>query len=217
MAGIIPACAGSTLSNLKYWRTDGDHPRMCGEHFSCVSIFTMSPGSSPHVRGAQANPSRPAKRPGIIPACAGSTTAPHMRERMCWDHPRMCGEHCSLRCLLFARAGSSPHVRGAPVNYNTGGASAGIIPACAGSTANWTRLSCPQRDHPRMCGEHFADGTCVEPFQGSSPHVRGARHPAPAAVRGVGIIPACAGSTIWVWRCCAVCRDHPRMCGEHLR
>ena len=30
----------------------------------------------------------------------------------------------------------------------------GIIPACAGSTSAIAYYSCPERDHPRMCGEH---------------------------------------------------------------
>ena len=50
--GIIPACAGSTSRLGEYRDCRRDHPRMCGEHFIRASIFAMSPGSSPHVRGA---------------------------------------------------------------------------------------------------------------------------------------------------------------------
>ena len=76
-------------------------------------------------------------------------------------------------------------------------------------------MTCPRRDHPRMCGEHSFNIHQFAGEQGSSPHVRGAR----VAVRvfpyswgssphvrgapkgrsgskdGTGIIPACAGST----------------------
>ena len=32
----------------------------------------------------------------------------------------------------------------------------------------------------------------------------------------LGIIPACAGSTSSLFVSCALVRDHPRMCGEHV-
>ena len=67
-----------------------------------------------------------------------------------------------------------------------------------------------------MCGEHWLRTKASSLSTGSSPHVRGALWVCHAKLLTLGIIPACAGSTIWVWRCCAVCRDHPRMCGEHV-
>ena len=73
MSGIIPACAGSTLSYCGDNLTDGDHPRMCGEHLMVEGVYIATAGSSPHVRGARAPPYRVHKFPGIIPACAGST------------------------------------------------------------------------------------------------------------------------------------------------
>ena len=175
--GIIPACAGSTVSALIH--------------------ETLSAGSSPHARGApmrsRGAPSMASDHPrmrgehpypahhwhrhrGIIPACAGSTvmasrafvwcsgSSPHARGAR-----RVCGSH-----RLFAR-GSSPHARGARTAY---------------------RRSFPQsRDHPRMRGEHrrlaairhlrpgiipaCAGSTGRKAGQqllneGSSPHARGA-------------------------------------------
>ena len=50
--GIIPACAGSTISYAILRFDSWDHPRMCGEHLNVnVLVFKMR-GSSPHVRGA---------------------------------------------------------------------------------------------------------------------------------------------------------------------
>ena len=46
---------------------------MCGEHYKAVSRETFDPGSSPHVRGALQGRIARDVRPGIIPACAGST------------------------------------------------------------------------------------------------------------------------------------------------
>ena len=50
-------------------------------------------------------------------------------------------------------------------------------------------------DHPRMCGEHQPFFTKMRVWQGSSPHVRGARPKLLVTSTGDGIIPACAGST----------------------
>ena len=71
----------------------GDHPRMCGEHWTAPGTRQPSLGSSPHVRGAQRQ-FRYHKLPsGIIPACAGSTHCPPTHLVSARDHPRMCGEH----------------------------------------------------------------------------------------------------------------------------
>ena len=53
--------------------------------------------------------------------------------------------------------------------------------------------------------------------RGSSPHVRGALNRACAVCAVVGIIPACAGSTVSVPNTTPQSWDHPRMCGEHPR
>ena len=51
-AGIIPACAGSTVIPGVEERLAGDHPRMCGEHRQHGHRRDRLRGSSPHVRGA---------------------------------------------------------------------------------------------------------------------------------------------------------------------
>ena len=112
--------------------------------------------------------------------------------------------------------GSSPHVRGARSATATGISCWGIIPACAGSTTNVLSDEAFVRDHPRMCGEHaFLRGRQLAE-SGSSPHVRGARVFARPTVGGIGIIPACAGSTEGCACPLSLDGDHPRMCGEHI-
>ena len=66
-----------------------------------------------------------------------------------------------------------------------------------------------------MCGEHYGDSDFVNELEGSSPHVRGARFIKSATQDAVGIIPACAGSTVEQLFLTTVIGDHPRMCGEH--
>ena len=175
LAGIIPACAGSTiLENIGHgypqgssphargapelaidtFGADVDHPRMRGEHELSLLVTVCFFG--------------------IIPACAGST--------------RRLGSEMS--CVR----GSSPHARGAPAAGVRSTHSLRIIPACAGSTA---ARAC-EGDHPRMRGEHKWAGfgrserrgiipACAGSthpcaavwavFRGSSPHARGARAP----------------------------------------
>ena len=129
----------------------------------------------------------------------------------------MCGEHVSAGLKTVSSGGSSPHVRGARWHGHVDLVPVGIIPACAGSTTCCRPVWCSSRDHPRMCGEH---AHVVDPHTaplGSSPHVRGAPDSGFDVAVESGIIPACAGSTRKRARIGLSCRDHPRMCGEHLR
>ena len=173
-SGIIPACAGSTTVGKTKLLFIWDHPRMCGEHELGDFAAFLDQGSSPHVRGALRQTQRQGQRPGIIPACAGSTpsnTTPRATTR---DHPRMCGEHFNCEEVALMRVGSSPHVRGAHLDRRLPRRESGIIPACAGSTWPASPPWHSSWDHPRMCGEHFIFGGDLPLTEGSSPHVRGA-------------------------------------------
>ena len=132
--GIIPACAGSTITLNLSTSTGRDHPRMCGEHLLPVSLLFCSPGSSPHVRGALGITQSDVADAGIIPACAGSTRTRLVPCRGNRDHPRMCGEHLIVPEISLVVSGSSPHVRGALRVRRVVVGHLGIIPACAGST-----------------------------------------------------------------------------------
>ena len=188
---------------------------MCGEHTDDDYNGTYSTGSSPHVRGAPRGSGRFGRAGGIIPACAGSTPSPNYPCCSGRDHPRMCGEHAIIKRSTNSDAGSSPHVRGARGRFSRSIPHDGIIPACAGSTMVAGRHSTPSRDHPRMCGEHAVKVWRLHLFLGSSPHVRGAHVDRIGLLGHLGIIPACAGSTVGLFVCCLFVWDHPRMCGEH--
>ena len=127
----------------------------------------------------------------------------------------MCGEHPVSTPLGVMVAGSSPHVRGAPVRQMDDGSGRGIIPACAGSTTYSFCGIVTYWDHPRMCGEHVHSARLVTSAVGSSPHVRGALLDVHFLLLYMGIIPACAGSTSSTQSRAQPPRDHPRMCGEH--
>ena len=128
----------------------------------------------------------------------------------------MCGEHVGVLVVARVLRGSSPHVRGAPVDIYRFTVVLGIIPACAGSTYRKTTRKPRGGDHPRMCGEHTANAPTPKTIVGSSPHVRGARTRVFDSCEETGIIPACAGSTRESGRWPRTPWDHPRMCGEHF-
>ena len=217
MNGIIPACAGSTFRPRGHVSGYRDHPRMCGEHRTSWPNCEAKAGSSPYVRGARSGGSSVSLLMGIIPACAGSTKGAFGIQGRHWDHPRMCGEHALNEMKIPREVGSSPHVRGARGSCVVPERVGGIIPACAGSTKGSMTVKSTLRDHPRMCGEHVVSEHLHGHVQGSSPHVRGARHAIFVEFELDGIIPACAGSTPRHGSSPACRRDHPRMCGEHNR
>ena len=92
-AGIIPACAGSTMDGLGGHHAHRDHPRMRGEHPAGTPQARDRRGSSPHARGALTVRCSACSGSRIIPACAGSTPSRQRSPRPSWDHPRMRGEH----------------------------------------------------------------------------------------------------------------------------
>ena len=71
--GIIPACAGNTISGRITSGKCGDHPRMRGEHVLALGELSNAQGSSPHARGTPDSIVSTEKLDGIIPACAGNT------------------------------------------------------------------------------------------------------------------------------------------------
>ena len=127
----------------------------------------------------------------------------------------MCGEHFHYDAHVRAGVGSSPRVRGTPKPETIFCKLRGIIPACAGNTSSTTPSPRPNRDHPRVCGEHLDDKTLYARQQGSSPRVRGTPRPPSNALNPTGIIPACAGNTSRMQSRAQAPRDHPRVCGEH--
>ena len=190
---------------------------MRGEHEG--RGFQPSPvgGSSPRARGARADALTCQRAHGIIPACAGSTTA--WAAPVVWpgDHPRVRGEHDACSRCGGTGWGSSPRARGAQHPRCRQGRPAGIIPACAGSTGLRRTAGAPTWDHPRVRGEHGHGASSAMRARGSSPRARGARCDQRLTRGPVGIIPACAGSTGHSRRRSGARRDHPRVRGEHGR
>ena len=190
---------------------------MRGEHYTREPSKLGRRGSSPHARGAPLLHRQCGVRRGIIPACAGSTKLLRFSYTQRGDHPRMRGEHAERMHWMEAHQGSSPHARGAHAPRQAPAPRQGIIPACAGSTSRAVATVQDGENHPRMRGEHYVPLAIIRLISGSSPHARGARVADLRSVPSLGIIPACAGSTLEPKWEGDVRGDHPRMRGEHRR
>ena len=176
-------------------RPSSDHPRIRGEHILLFRRCGGVRGSSPHTRGAL----------DVTGGDWGVET----------DHPRIRGEHEPTNTDAQSEAGSSPHTRGALQVDDETRQPSGIIPAYAGSTPGLVVDERPERDHPRIRGEHFGIFPFRRKYLGSSPHTRGAQGRDEGCGDEDGIIPAYAGST-GSCRPTRPCReDHPRIRGEH--
>ena len=172
-------------------------------------------GSSPRMRGTHANRTPYYVRCGIIPAYAGNTALALSDACLAWDHPRVCGEHEAAFLHACGHRGSSPRMRGTQENHVSNHIAGGIIPAYAGNTRRTVPSCRPDRDHPRVCGEHFWRVAWYRAGTGSSPRMRGTHAAVVRDVLRCGIIPAYAGNTSAVLSIGVVDRDHPRVCGEH--
>ena len=213
--GIIPACAGNTLTNGYTNADERDHPRMRGEHASAPPRGALNLGSSPHARGTPTLTACTRGLCGIIPACAGNTSKLTSLLEGYKDHPRMRGEHCCFSPGISGVPGSSPHARGTQIYGVRCAPMLGIIPACAGNTHARTCARLRAKDHPRMRGEHSGNAYGEIVHLGSSPHARGTPNKEGTNGRRPGIIPACAGNTQVLSEYETSSGDHPRMRGEH--
>ena len=132
--GIIPAYAGNTSCVKSPPTSSGDHPRVCGEHVNASRFHQWPTGSSPRMRGTQADLLTAKRKRGIIPAYAGNTAVKQTPLGGGRDHPRVCGEHLTENEAHRMGEGSSPRMRGTPRCAMVRARPTGIIPAYAGNT-----------------------------------------------------------------------------------
>ena len=109
---ITPAYAGKSCVCDSLRTHAWDHPRVCGEKFSGISVRSALLGSPPRMRGKvfllynRVPPRR------ITPAYAGKSHPEKDGLQSCWDHPRVCGEKYMLVRLILNILGSPPRMRG---------------------------------------------------------------------------------------------------------
>ena len=176
----------------------------------------MSLGSPPRVRGKDSHYQATQSKPGITPACAGKSFPSVSCLLEYRDHPRVCGEKFPRPDTAYNDWGSPPRMRGKACRGHLFALPKGITPAYAGKSCGSSSFSCPHRDHPRVCGEKLRWMCCRCRSRGSPPRMRGkVRHAAAGSQKG-GITPAYAGKSQCRAGVAALCRDHPRVCGEKI-
>ena len=131
------------------------------------------------------------------------------------DHPRECGANRIGNNASPRVAGSSPRVRGKPVETVDDFTGHRIIPASAGQTSKSPDLLKRSADHPRECGANILSAVMASAAIGSSPRVRGKRHEGWHLQLRRRIIPASAGQTFCPAGRDGVSPDHPRECGAN--
>ena len=92
----------------------------------------------------------------------------------------------------------------------------GITPAYAGNTVNKLLHMLPNRDHPRLRGEHSMYPAMQMLRKGSPPLTRGTQSPSIKSLHFERITPAYAGNTEWTTKESDNIEDHPRLRGEHF-
>ncbi len=97
----------------------------------------------------------------VSPACAGKSTAGSCACCITSDHPRVCGEKCTLILRRRLTVGSPPRMRGKGHLTLAVSHMHRINPAYAGKSSPSCRGSWRCRDHPRACGEKIC--CCVYP------------------------------------------------------
>ena len=170
---LIPACAGKTLDDRPEASKNRAHPRVCGENKASSFSVGISSGSSPRVRGKPLTGAFNLIKAGLIPACAGKTTAWLPFQFGIRAHPRVCGENRGQRVKFNVEAGSSPRVRGKHPGTPSARWLDRLIPACAGKTTERDFGEASDGAHPRVCGENADLLANYLPDAGSSPRVRG--------------------------------------------
>ena len=90
--GITPAHAGKSFASGFVCHPFGDHPRTCGEKSSGCRMYSVVPGSPPHMRGKVQKICQRYRVGGITPAHAGKRRTDSKAALPHEDHPRTCGE-----------------------------------------------------------------------------------------------------------------------------
>ena len=193
--GLILAHAGKTRTRRPLASANPAHPRSRGENAAHPDEVMNALGSSPLTRGKPNRHHLRARRPGLIPAHAGKTLDPRVRQAGRAAHPRSRGENGLCDLLETLGIGSSPLTRGKLESEDRTREVAGLIPAHAGKTLINRVSKLPPRAHPRSRGENAEDRQAALIKMGSSPLTRGKREQNSVIVGRARLIPAHAGKT----------------------
>ena len=212
---LIPARAGKTVGVSSECEAGEAHPRAGGENRAAFHRFERWFGSSPRGRGKHQLTNDDDGRTRLIPARAGKTPRHRTGRPRTAAHPRAGGENSTASASLWRLLGSSPRGRGKHRRRRQGRRRERLIPARAGKTWVFMRMTRRARAHPRAGGENSSAAEDARESGGSSPRGRGKRT-TPRRDRSTGgLIPARAGKTPRHPRASGGSWAHPRAGGEN--
>ena len=212
--GITPADAGTRRRGDPMERSNGDHPRGCGDKLILLRNFAAGFGSPPRMRGQDVSAILDELGEWITPADAGTRSFASQCSEAGEDHPRGCGDKTITFLFQSSGMGSPPRMRGQDPNMKRVFAYLRITPADAGTSNSCHSSASDGEDHPRGCGDKAGLKPINAETVGSPPRMRGQvgnRRNKDVPLR---ITPADAGTShrrIYAHR---FPRDHPRGCGD---
>ena len=195
---ITPAHAGKRAPCTAPGQCPRDHPRTRGEKLTGVGLWCKLIGSPPHTRGKERAAANTTANPGITPAHAGKRFVSNIPRIFAQDHPRTRGEKYFCTSSLIILIGSPPHTRGKAASPRRPAWPAGITPAHAGKSNDYTELGNHAEDHPRTRGEKAGRKWVLAAVGGSPPHTRGKAVYVRACLLSLRITPAHAGKSLEV-------------------
>ena len=130
---FIPAYAGNAFRRVPASGLTTVHPRIRGERHPSINANRSTSGSSPHTRGTRADEGPELEDQRFIPAYAGNASDGLPVPPRGPVHPRIRGERPCAEVAVCGIAGSSPHTRGTPPEWNLAVPHCRFIPAYAGN------------------------------------------------------------------------------------
>ncbi|SBW22917.1 hypothetical protein FDG2_3306 [Candidatus Protofrankia californiensis] len=184
----IPARAGTTT-------VYGDETGTGGDDIMTAQEMRSTFGRSPRGRGRRQHRRRLRHLHGKIPARAGTTSFQPDRVIQISEDPRAGGDDPAGGVWVRMRAGRSPRGRGR--RHDAGGRHRcdGKIPARAGTTCPGAPCITGGPEDPRAGGDDPGGRRQGSRDAGRSPRGRGRHQVSGRPVRGLGKIPARAGTT----------------------
>ncbi len=131
--------------------------------------------------------------------------------------PAYAGKSDSLYTHFVSLLGSPPPMRGKVQQFPDRFRFLGITPAYAGKSRALYAEAKNYEDHPRLCGEKPSIRPYPKSSLGSPPPMRGKAEPMQIVTDLIRITPAYAGKRCTPQSYQAICRDHPRLCGEKIK
>ena len=155
---------------VRLWRIT---PAYAGKSWCLCRRSLWNWGSPPPMRGKVPHSFVHHLSTRITPAYAGKRLSPVCQKLGTEDHPRLCGEKAFGNSLLHRFIGSPPPMRGKVPVKLLPDVCTRITPAYAGKSNQTTGNERRLVDHPRLCGEKFADNRYIYIEIGSPPPMRG--------------------------------------------